>query len=114
MAVSFKLDFNLIGRSLALASIIGDSLGLTGLSGKALSSAIIGRTKGKTDKQKRDIFQVASKPTHVEFINPDDAKTSDTCQAVLRGKHVWPIGDPDIQIPPLHYNCRSSLAFIKL
>ncbi len=113
MAVSFKLDFNLIGRSAALASIIGESLGLTGLSGKALSSAIFTRTKGKSDKEKRDIFTTSTRPTHVEFINPDDAKTSETCQAVLRGKHIWLIGDSDIKIAPLHWFCRSSNIFFR-
>ena len=113
MAVTFILNFSLISKAPALASIIGRSLGLTGLTGKSLADAIIGRTKGKSDKQKRDIFQAATEPTHVQFINPDDASTSETCEAVLSGQHVWIIGDPAIQIPPLHYNCRSSLVFIR-
>ena len=60
------------------------------------------------DKQKRDIFANSTRPTHVEFINPDDSRTSKICQKVLRGKHIWRIGDPDIQIAPLHWSCRSS------
>lgn len=113
MGVEFVLDFALISESQILAPIFAESLGLEALAGSALRDAILSRTKGKTGPEKRDVFLAATKPTHVEFINPDDAATSKPCRAILKGKHVWLIGDPDIKLPPIHWNCRSSLAFIK-
>jgi len=113
MGVEFVLDFALIAESQVLAPIFAESLGLEALAGSALRDAILSRTKGKTGPEKRDVFLAATKPTHVEFINPDDARTSQPCRKVIDGVHIWKIGDPDIKVPPLHYNCRSSLAFIK-
>lgn len=44
---------------------------------------------------------------YVEFIATLDERTSPICSA-LHGT-VWPVGSPDIQRPPLHFNCRSRL-----
>jgi len=56
----------------------------------------------------------ATAPTHVQFINPDDDRTSKVCRKVIDGKHIWPIGSDAIVIPPLHHRCRSSLSFIRV
>lgn len=36
-----------------------------------------------------------------------DDRTSEICE-MLNGT-IWAMGDPDIQVPPLHFNCRSRL-----
>ena len=43
----------------------------------------------------------------VQFSAHIDDRTTDIC-AMLNGT-IWAMGDPDIQVPPLHFNCRSRL-----
>lgn len=43
----------------------------------------------------------------VQFSAHMDDRTSEICE-MLNGT-IWAMGDPDIQVPPLHFNCRSRL-----
>jgi len=43
----------------------------------------------------------------VQFSAHIDDRTSEICE-MLNGT-IWALGDPDIQVPPLHFNCRSRL-----
>jgi hypothetical protein len=41
----------------------------------------------------------------VQFSAHIDDRTTDICE-MLNGT-IWALGDPDIQVPPIHFNCRS-------
>jgi len=43
----------------------------------------------------------------VQFSAHIDDRTTDICE-MLNGT-IWAMNDPDIQVPPLHFNCRSRL-----
>lgn len=112
MAVSLTIDPKKLLGSQLVTGLLADAIGVKATSNKARVAAVASFIKGKSNKQLIETIGDATKPTHVEFINPDDARTSDVCQAVLSGKHVWKIGDPNIKVPPLHFTCRSYLSFI--
>jgi len=48
-------------------------------------------------------------PTTVEYLAVMDNRTTDICRS-LDGK-TWPVGSPDVKVPPLHWNCRSQLLY---
>ena len=43
----------------------------------------------------------------VEYSAHIDARTSDVCR--MYNGTIWGLDDPDIKVPPLHFNCRSAL-----
>lgn len=45
--------------------------------------------------------------SHVKLIATLDSRTTPIC--AVNDQKVWKIGDPDMLMPPLHYNCRSIL-----
>jgi hypothetical protein len=114
VAVSLSIDTKKIVGSQLLTGLIADAIGVDARSNKERVAAVAQFINGKKPSQLAKIVQEQTRPTHVEFINPDDDRTSAVCQKVLSGKHVWKIGDPNIQVPPLHFNCRSSLSFIRI
>jgi hypothetical protein len=105
MAVSFSIDIKKISRAGAIAGALrtnlANSLGVSSITQLGAALVKMGPRKAL------DAIRKTTKPTHVRFYNPDPV--TDVCQS-LNGE-VWKIGDPDIQMPPLHHNCKSVLIF---
>ena len=104
MAVSLSIDINKLLESKQLLNLISRFFNVDSEDGT------IKKIKKLPNKKIIEAISKSTKPTHVEFINPDDDRTSDICKSLV-GK-VWKIGNPNIKVPPLHFNCRSSLSYI--
>jgi len=108
MAVTLTIDIDQVLSSRSVLDALGSFFGTTTKDETVsfIDSLKPGQLFGK--------IQESTRPTHIRFINPDDSKTSKVCRAVIDGTHVWPIDSDSIIVPPLHVNCRSSLAPFRL
>ena len=101
MAVAFVVSIEKIGRSQAILDAVGRSLGVD--SRKEMFSLFTSMGAKKALKA----IQKGTKPEYVRFYNPDPV--TEVCQG-LEGTR-WKVGDSAIQVPPLHWNCKSVLIY---
>lgn len=65
-------------------------------------------TTGITNRSHSEVYKAnADVLSGVQFLATLDSRTTKVC-ARWDGT-VWPVGDPEIKTPPLHFNCRSQL-----
>ena len=105
MAVSFTIDVEKISRSSAIMGALARNFKMDE---ETLVSKVI---RFFTPKSAKKAIQQATSPTHVRYDAVMDGKTSEVCRG-LNGT-VWPIDSDEIKVPPLHYNCRSSLLYFR-
>jgi len=52
-----------------------------------------------------ELTQANLAPKTVRYVAILDDKTTSICRQL--DDKTWPVGSPDVMVPPLHWNCRS-------